>query len=62
MMFGFAARTSSTSIFSFALADGRKLTFSYTGLLVRIEGELRIRLEDESMSPKMLAAMNPQGN
>lgn len=49
-------------LFDWGLADGRKLTFSYTGLLVRIEGELRIRLEDESMSPKMLAAMNPQGN
>jgi len=49
-------------LFDWGLADGRKLTFSYTGLLVRIEGELRIRLEDESMSPKMLAAMNPQAN
>jgi hypothetical protein len=49
-------------LFDWGLADGRKLTFSYTGLLVRIEGELKIRLEDESMSPKMLAAMNPQAN
>jgi len=49
-------------LFDWGLADGRKLTFSYTGLLVRIEGELRIRLEDESMSPKMLAAMNPQAS
>ena len=45
-------------LFEWGLADGRSLTFSYTGLLVRSEGELRIRLEDESMSPKALAAMN----
>ena len=45
-------------LFDWGLADGRKLTFSYTGLLVRIDGELRIRLEDESMNPKMLAALN----
>jgi hypothetical protein len=49
-------------LFDWGLADGRKLTFSYTGLLVRIDGELRIRLEDESMSPKMLAVLNPQSN
>jgi hypothetical protein len=46
-------------LFDWGLADGRKLTFSYTGLLVRIDSELRIRLEDESMNPKMLAALNP---
>ena len=45
-------------LFEWGLADGRSLTFSYTGLLIRTDGELRIRLEDESMSPKMLAAMN----
>ncbi len=49
-------------LFDWGLADGRKLTFSYTGLLIRIDGELRIRLEDESMSPKMLAALNTQNN
>lgn len=49
-------------LFDWGLADGRKLTFSYTGLLVRIDGELRIRLEDESMSPKMLAALNSQSS
>lgn len=45
-------------LFEWGLADGRSLTFSYTGLLVRSEGELRIRLEDESMSPKALAGLN----
>ncbi|HEY0243656.1 MAG TPA: hypothetical protein VGC52_13410 [Gemmatimonadaceae bacterium] len=45
-------------LFEWGLADGRSLTFSYTGLLVRSEGELKIRLEDESMSPKTLAALN----
>lgn len=45
-------------LFDWGLADGRRLSFSYTGLLVRQEGELRIRLEDESMSPKALAALN----
>jgi len=49
-------------LFDWGLADGRKLTFSYTGLLIRADGELKIRLEDESMSPKMLAALNPQIN
>jgi hypothetical protein len=49
-------------LFDWGLADGRKLTFAYTGLLVRIDGELKIRLEDESMNPKMLAALNPQGS
>ena len=45
-------------LFDWGLADGRRLTFSYTGLLVRQDGELRIRLEDESMSPRALAAFN----
>ena len=45
-------------LFDWGLADGRQLTFSYTGLLVRQDGELRIRLEDESMSPRALAAFN----
>ena len=45
-------------LFDWGLADGRRLTFSYTGLLVRMDGELRIRLEDESMSPRALAAFN----
>lgn len=30
------------------------LHFSYTGLLVREDGELRIRVEDESMDPQSL--------
>jgi hypothetical protein len=45
-------------LFDWGLADGRRLSFSYTGLLVRQDGELRIRLEDESMSPRALAALN----
>lgn len=45
-------------LFDWGLADGRRLTFSYTGLLLRQDGELRIRLEDESMSPRALAALN----
>ena len=45
-------------LFDWGLADGRRLAFSYTGLLVRQDGELRIRLEDESMNPRALAAIN----
>ncbi|HMA20905.1 MAG TPA: hypothetical protein VKO87_08875 [Gemmatimonadaceae bacterium] len=45
-------------LFDWGLADGRKLSFSYTGLLVRQDGELRIRLEDESMNPRTLAKLN----
>jgi hypothetical protein len=45
-------------LFDWGLPDGRKLSFSYTGLLVRQDGEMRIRLEDESMSPRALASFN----
>jgi hypothetical protein len=45
-------------LFDWGLADGRRIAFSYTGLLVKHNGELRIRLEDESMSPRALAALN----
>lgn len=45
-------------LFDWGLADGRNLSFSYTGLLVRQDGGLRIRLEDESMSPRALALLN----
>lgn len=45
-------------LFDWGLADGRNLSFSYTGLLVRQNGGLMIRLEDESMSPRVLAALN----
>lgn len=48
-------------LFDWGLADGRRLTFSYTGLLTMQDGELRIRLEDESMSPRALAAFNGNG-
>ena len=43
-------------LFDWGIADGRTLTFSYTGLLVRRDGRLRIRLEDESISPRAVAA------
>jgi hypothetical protein len=45
-------------LFDWGLADGRKLSFSYTALLVRQAGELKIRLEDESMNPRALAALS----
>lgn len=45
-------------LFDWGLADGRTVSFSYTGLLVRQDGELRIRLEDESMNPRALAMLN----
>ena len=35
-------------LFDWGTGDGRKVAFSYTGLLVRQDGTLRIRLEDES--------------
>ena len=37
-------------LFDWGTGDGRKVAFSYTGLLVRQDGTLRIRLEDESRS------------
>jgi hypothetical protein len=37
--------------FEWTDAGGRMLPISYTGLLVRHEGEWRIRLEDEDVSP-----------
>ncbi|MEO8192366.1 MAG: hypothetical protein ABI681_00855 [Gemmatimonadales bacterium] len=45
-------------LFDWGLLDGRKLSFSYTGLLVRQDDALRIRLEAESMSPKAFVALN----
>ena len=36
-------------LFEWEIASGKKSTFSYTGLLVRRDGVLRIRLEDESI-------------
>ncbi|HEX6573521.1 MAG TPA: hypothetical protein VF042_01005 [Gemmatimonadaceae bacterium] len=45
-------------LFDWGLLDGRRIAFSYTALLVRQDGELRIRLEAESMNPKMFAALN----
>ena len=35
-------------LFDWGTGDGRKVAFSYTGLLLRQDGTLRIRLEDES--------------
>ena len=41
------------------VAGDEPLLLSYTGLLLRQEGELRIRLEDESMSPQSLRRLMP---
>ncbi|HEY0017277.1 MAG TPA: DUF4440 domain-containing protein [Longimicrobium sp.] len=38
--------------FEWTDAAGKMLPISYTGLLVRRDGEWRIRLEDESVSPR----------
>jgi len=40
-------------LFDWGTGDGRKVAFSYTGLLTRQEGVLRIRLEDESIERKL---------
>lgn len=40
--------------FEWTDAQGRMLPMSYTGLLVRQDGEWRIRLEDEDVSPRAL--------
>jgi hypothetical protein len=37
--------------FEWTGADGKRLPLSYTGLLLRRDGQWRIRLEDESVSP-----------
>ena len=39
-------------LFDWGAGDGRKVAFSYTGLLTRQDGVLRIRLEDESIERK----------
>jgi hypothetical protein len=49
--------------FEWTGADGKMLPLSYTGLLLRHDGEWHIRLEDESVSPlavrDRLCAANP---
>jgi hypothetical protein len=40
-----------TGKFAWGGGSGRTATFSYTGLLLRRDGRLRIRLEDESGAP-----------
>ena len=40
--------------FEWTDAQGRMLPVSYTGLLLRQDGEWRIRLEDESVSPRAI--------
>jgi hypothetical protein len=40
--------------FEWTEAQGRVLPISYTGLLVRRDGEWRIRLEDEDVSPRAI--------
>jgi hypothetical protein len=52
--------------FEWTDAGGKMLPISYTGLLVRRDGEWRIRLEDESVSPRdvrdqLCAANTTQG-
>jgi hypothetical protein len=42
--------------FEWTDAAGKMLPISYTGLLVRRDGEWRIRLEDESVSPRDVRA------
>ncbi|MEJ7623873.1 MAG: DUF4440 domain-containing protein [Pyrinomonadaceae bacterium] len=40
-----------TGLFDLESAAGQKLTFSYTGLLIKQAGKWRIRVEDESVVP-----------
>jgi len=40
-----------TGLFDWKPESGKNLTYSYTGLLIRENGDLRIRLEDESTGP-----------
>jgi hypothetical protein len=51
--------------FEWTGADGKMLPLSYTGLLLRQDGQWRIRLEDESVSPRairdQLCAQAPAG-
>lgn len=37
--------------FEWVTAQGQQLNFSYTGVLIKQNGEWRIRIEDESMAP-----------
>jgi hypothetical protein len=45
-----------------AAAGNEPMTLSYTGLLRRQDGALRIRLEDESIDPRSLPAARPPGD
>lgn len=45
--------------FVWSVSAERSLTFSYTGLLLRRDGRLRIRLEDESGAPPQRPAPTP---
>ena len=45
--------------FVWGLANGRDVTLSYTGLLLRRDGRLRIRVEDESTAPPRPAPPPP---
>ena len=40
-----------TGLFDWKTESAKGFTYSYTGLLIREDGDLRIRLEDESMKP-----------
>ena len=51
-----------TGYFDWGTGTGKKLAFSYTSLLVRQDGVLRIRLEDESADPKSVTPPKPMGS
>ncbi len=46
-------------LFDWGTGDGRKVAFSYTGLLTRQDGVLRIRLEDESVERRPAPIAKP---
>jgi len=48
-----------TGLFVWTVSGGRSTTYSYTGLLLRQGGRLRIRLEDESAAPPPRPAPAP---
>jgi hypothetical protein len=51
-----------TGFFDWGTSPGKKLAFSYTNLLVRQDGRLKIRLEDESADPKAVSQPRPKGS
>lgn len=49
-------------LFDIQATTGEKLTFSYTGVLVKDSGQWRIRVEDESLSPLGYTTKTISGN